>query len=139
MRPVKLEEDSIAVIQDYTALDRKDAKSLFGELHHLFSVDREVRQEDARIKAALAEGAYILRGPIVALERLRFSKLGNPKWKFKLLNEDNEETAWLTTLTNSQCGYVLSMNDEGRHVEVVVSGENKNVTEINFISPRDKV
>ena len=134
MRPVKLEEDSIGVIQDFTDLSRKDAKKLLGELHHLFNNDRDVRHEDARIKAALAEGAFILRGPIVALKRLGNSKLGNPKWKFKLLNEDNEATAWLTTLTNSQCGYVLSLNDEGRHVEVVVSGENRNVTEINFIA-----
>lgn len=139
MRPVKLEEDSIAVIQGFTDLSRKEAKELMKELHLLFSNDREVRQEDARIKAALAEGAYVLRGPIVALERLRNSKLGNPKWRFKLLNEDNEATAWLNTLTNSQCGYVLSLNDEGRHVEVVVSGEQRNVTEINFIAARDKV
>ena len=134
MRSVKLEDDSIDVIQDYTDLSRKEARGLVKELHHLFSTDRVVRQEDARIKAALAEGAFILRGPIVALERLRFSKLGNPKWRFRLLNEDNEATAWLTTVTDSQCGYVLSMNDEGRHVEVVVSGENRNVTEINFIA-----
>ncbi len=134
MRSVKLEDDSIEVIRGFTDLSRKEAKELVKELHHLFSSDREVRHEDARIKAALAEGAFILRGPIVALERLRFSKLGNPKWRFRLLNEDNEATAWLTTVTDSQCGYVLSMNDEGRHVEVVVSGEKRNVTEINFIA-----
>ena len=134
MRSVKLEEESIDVIRDFTDLSRKEAKELVKELHHLFNIDRDVRHEDARIKAALAEGAYILRGPIVALERLRDSKRGNPKWRFRLLNEDNEETAWLNTLTDHQCGYVLRPGDSGRHVEVVVSGEQRNVTEINFIA-----